>query len=154
VTIDIKTIAWLAGILEGEGCFLLKGNNTSPCIQLKMKDEDIIKRVASLWNVTVIENKKQELHWSQTYQVNLYGNRAVAWMFTIYSFMGKRRQAKIKEVVAGWKNQKRNSHYRSATFSCGHSKNPGNIASSGKHYIRCRECSNAKAREIYAIRGR
>ena len=41
-----KELHWLAGLLEGEGCFTF--NTYSPVIMLAMTDEDEVRRAATL----------------------------------------------------------------------------------------------------------
>ena len=51
--VKIIDIAWLAGLLEGEGCFRLdKGKY--PIIRLGMGDEDVVVRAASLMKTRVL----------------------------------------------------------------------------------------------------
>lgn len=44
----VKEIAWLAGYLEGEGCFG-KVKDKYPSIRVSATDEDDIEKVARLW---------------------------------------------------------------------------------------------------------
>lgn len=95
-------IYWLAGILEGEGCFTMQP--TSPRIQLKMCDEDIIIKARSLMQedsrifiIPAEGNRKT------SYRISIHGIRAIEWMMTLYPLMGRRRKEKIREVVKIWK---------------------------------------------------
>lgn len=97
-------IPWLAGLIEGEGSF--RWHHRSPAITIQMTDEDIITRVAKLWDRPVYgpygpygQSKKQ------TWQTMVTGPQAIGWMFTLYSFMGARRKQKIEEIVAEWKTR-------------------------------------------------
>jgi hypothetical protein len=53
---DEFTLAWLAGLLEGEGSFSrgLPSNPTKPIISLHMVDEDVVARVAAIWESRII----------------------------------------------------------------------------------------------------
>jgi len=101
--ITIAEITWLAGLLEGEGCFYFR---SSPAISLQMTDRDIIEKATSLVN-----NKKGKNIYSykpkgnrkRAYSLRIHGYRAIAWMLTIYSFMGERRKEKIRNVISDWK---------------------------------------------------
>lgn len=86
---------WLAGLLEGEGCFAFAG---TPKIILEMTDEDVVERAAFLINSyvkarTPKPNRKQVFHTEAT------GERARNVMEAILPHMGKRRSAKIREVL-------------------------------------------------------
>jgi hypothetical protein len=102
-------IAWLAGILEGEGCFQTRksgGYKGTPCISLQMTDKDTVEKVSKLWDAKLYgpygPYGKSKL---QTWQVNIFGKQAAEWMMTIYTLMGQRRQEKIKSILAIWKTQ-------------------------------------------------
>lgn len=100
-------IAWLAGLLEGEGSFSVV--SFMPKIQLSMTDEDIVQRAASILgtNVTGPYKSKQLTKAGgakkPVWYVNVTGSRAAAWLMTIYTLMGGRRQQKIYGVLAKWK---------------------------------------------------
>ena len=97
----VKDIIWLAGLLEGEGCFMLK-NEKYPRIVLGMTDEDIIVRAATLM--------KSRIYLSgNMYRVQVDGVKAVAWMMTLYTLLGKRRRESISKVIKIWKAR---SHYK------------------------------------------
>lgn len=92
---------WLAGILEGEGCFYLRTTNERykrAAIRLSMTDKDIVQRVRDIVgygnvNTAVLKSGKTTYVWS------IQGSHAVQVMRKIKFIMGKRRLAKIKEVL-------------------------------------------------------
>lgn len=98
-------IIWLAGILEGEGCF--RQDKNTPRITVNMTDEDIIHKIASMFNVSYkkMGGKVRESYknWKPCYSVTINGAQAVGIMFSIYSLMGQRRKSKIKEIIEAWK---------------------------------------------------
>src|ERR1700679_2626097 len=98
-------IAWLAGLLEGEGNFGFNWNairsGKSPRIRISMTDEDILQRVADLiGRITgnyprvrgrsVLTGNKQP-----AYEVCTYGANANTIMRLIVGYMGQRRRKKI-----------------------------------------------------------
>ena len=95
-----KDISWLAGWLEGEGCFYLdKGR---PCINVVTTDYDVILRAANLAGVPdtrIKEAKKRLPHHKQQYYLNLRSGLASEIMRTIRPHMGLRRGNKIDEVL-------------------------------------------------------
>lgn len=107
-------IAWLAGILEGEGSFMLKtkrGFNGTISISLQMTDKDIVDRCAKILNTKVYGpyiSKQTKLDGSskkETYLLNVFGSNAASWMMTLFSFLGIRRQEKVIELLNHWKTQ-------------------------------------------------
>lgn len=43
---ELKDLYWLAGLLEGEGCFTYSGS--TPMVQLQMTDKDVVERASLL----------------------------------------------------------------------------------------------------------
>ena len=109
---EIKDIYWIAGILEGEGCFQASNaryktkdgwkyrKTPSPTIQLVMTDKDIIERYARLVNQNITTHKpKGKETYKQAYTCTLRGKKALEWMQTVYTLMGNRRKEKIESVI-------------------------------------------------------
>ncbi len=100
--VSMKDIAWVTGIIEGEGCFRIAG--ASPTIALEMTDGDITARVAKLWGVNNNPPRARRYPGSKPlYKVSISGSKAIGWMLTMYTLLGTRRREKIKEVMAAWK---------------------------------------------------
>jgi len=100
----VRDIAWLAGILEGEGLFRFE---TSPRITLKMTDEDTVSRARDLMcsDAKIFVYQPSGRAKKTAYVFHIHGNLAIQWMMTIYSLMGRRRKEKIREIFTAWKNQ-------------------------------------------------
>lgn len=100
-------IAWAAGLLEGEGCF--KKSGASPSVVVAMTDRDAVDKIAALWgSEATVWTRRGPL--KTPYFTAIYGGPAVGWMMTIYSFLGSRRQAKIRELIADWRSRKNTFH--------------------------------------------
>lgn len=98
----IKDLYWLAGLLEGEGCFRLR--KVSPVIQLHMTDKDIVDRVRNLMSpASTVGIFVRYGAYKTVYSLNLYGATAASWMMTLYPLMGNRRQTIIREILTTWK---------------------------------------------------
>jgi len=109
--ISTAQIAWLAGLLEGEGWFRGSGATRTPQIGVAMTDRDVIERAAALLGATVCDKKvpaPNKPQWSAV----ITGEQAVRWMFTLHAYMGLRRRAKIVEVLAYWRSTKPHFRYR------------------------------------------
>jgi hypothetical protein len=96
-------LAWLAGLLEGEGTFTInyvKGKSDQPCIEVKMVDLDVIERACALMGrVSVYARKPDQTGHQIQYRVRLRGKRAAHLMRQLLPHMGKRRQARIREIL-------------------------------------------------------
>ena len=107
----ILDIAWLAGLLEGEGAFLFqkcKNWKGSLKIALQMSDYDIVARVANMFDRPCLGPYgpyNGSLQVKQTWQTYTTGSEAAAWMMTLYNFLGNRRREKIKELLLEWQKQ-------------------------------------------------
>lgn len=100
-------LAWLGGLLEGEGAFMSK--NGCPQISLQTTDQDVLDRAAAL-----LGTKRQGEGWKAkgkatykpVYACRVHGTHAISWMMTLYTFLGARRRAKITEIIEAWKASK------------------------------------------------
>ena len=95
-------LAWLAGLLEGEGSFL-KPPPSAPklaIVRVAMTDRDVIDRAAHLMGVGVIsltpKNPRHKLVWI----AQAKGTRARDLMLAIKPFMGERRSGQIDNALA------------------------------------------------------
>lgn len=146
--ISVKDIYWLAGILEGEGCFRCNEYGLSPCIGIFMNDEDIISKVAYFFRRPYYSDYPG-------YRVRIGSNDAIGWMLTLYPLLGIRRQAKISSIVKMWSaysiKLQRIRNHSGIGNKCrqGHLIKDENVAVRGD-YIRCRICctSSTKTRNI------
>lgn len=117
-------IIWLAGLLEGEGCFNYRADRNQARISVEMTDRDVIERVATLFGTGVsvraprptgkcstckgsphecrFSNHYPEIFFTMTkesYQTAVHGRKAERLMILVYPFMGERRSGKIREIV-------------------------------------------------------
>lgn len=104
-----KELAWLAGLLEGEGCFTY--TKRTPQITVSMTDRDVIERIARIFHKHVFEREPQGIGKLRVYGTAVHGSRAIQVMQTVYSLMGERRRTKIREVLLSWRSS-RGVHWR------------------------------------------
>lgn len=119
--IDAIDLAWLAGLLEGEGYFAINKDKSnsgkiyySPRIELVMTDLDVIEKVANLTSRKIRiqpakDNKKE------SYRITICGKFAIELMQSIKPYMGDRRSNKIEEIFSFWKE---NTAYAYKNWSC------------------------------------
>ena len=93
--IKLTEIAWLAGLLEGEGYFSLK-EGKYPQISLDMTVEDTVTRVSNMWNTRVTRHRNRWI-------TRVFSAYAIQWMMTLYPYLGKQRRENVREIVKFWK---------------------------------------------------
>lgn len=97
-------LVWLAGLLEGEGCFNLpRANGNSVRVRLVMTDEDVVRTAVSIFPSSVPVREKWGRSGAKicqmTYCADWMGNHAVGLMNAVLPYMHSRRAAKIKELL-------------------------------------------------------
>lgn len=102
---NIRDLYWLVGILEGEGTFYLAQplkrypRYFYPRIKVGMTDRDVVARIAAIVDSHVLgpyANKSGNL---PIYTCQIGGKRAVRLMRRIEPLMGKRRRARIRQLL-------------------------------------------------------
>lgn len=99
------SIEWLAGLLEGEGCFgRYSAGPKQPHlryarIQLGMTDEDVVRRVHEFTGVGHVYEPKQRPGCKRIWIWHARNHEAESLMQKLHPLMGLRRQAKIDEVL-------------------------------------------------------
>ena len=98
-------IEWLAGLLEGEGCFTYwHGKQVGyPVISVGMTDLDVIERIAQFWNKKV-QHRIRKQPWKPFFVTAIGGTEALSQMLTLYPHMGNRRQQRIEDVLSSWEH--------------------------------------------------
>lgn len=104
-SISPTDLAWLAGLLEGEGCFYALRNSDKqryryPAVDLKMNDEDVVRRASLLMGATWVTNTHPPTAKNTAYVTRVQGKRALQVMRLVLPYMGARRTAKIKELFS------------------------------------------------------
>ena len=108
-----QKVAWIAGLLEGEGSFLLVNKHQKTKmfqINLEMTDEDVVSKFRTylsnidikLTNNITPRDRGITINGTQTktiYTCRLNGQHAYKLSKLILPFMGKRRTQKIKEIL-------------------------------------------------------
>ena len=109
-----RDIHWIAGLIEGDGCFFVrkgKYNNGPaysayreyPGIDISMTDEDVVKHAHQIAGGTFSKLKHKTRGDKSIYSLRLRGKHALSWMMTLFPLMGRRRQAKLKEILLKWR---------------------------------------------------
>ena len=108
---QMSDLHWLAGWVEGEGCFDARvawrrkdgSPYHSPRISIGCTDKDVAAKAHNMLGGSFYTETCGR--YKPMYRVVIQGKKAIGWMMTLFSLLGKRRQSKIKEVIHLWKNQ-------------------------------------------------
>lgn len=107
---------WLAGLIEGEGCWLAKsyprkkagkvvGRIKAIRLLVWMTDLDVVQKAHRLLGEhTPIAIRPAHGNRQESYGLRVHGQRAVEWAMTLYSLMGTRRKAQIRKLLELWKS--------------------------------------------------
>jgi hypothetical protein len=109
-------LAWLSGLLEGEGSFFMitsrSGNNRGypseqrryryPQVVVNMTDQDVIERAARLMDAGVYTMPLQPNR-KQQWRTLACGAKAVRLLEALLPQMGKRRSARINELLTEYR---------------------------------------------------
>lgn len=98
-------IAWLAGLIEGEGCINFNGKN-GVTLTIAMTDQDIINKVQSITGVGKIYlGKKNQDNRKVVYSWQLRIKQELELLFPLLiPHMGERRTHKINEAIIRLQN--------------------------------------------------
>lgn len=145
--LEVKDIYWLAGLLEGEGCFLYQD---TPRITLVMSDQDVVEEAATIMKAKVKYRLPKDKNWKGMYELYLCSYRAAGWMMTLYSLLGGRRQARVRQILQKFKQSNVRRVWGDECLVHG----KGYIRRNKKTgFARCRLCSNKYAREFRVREG-
>jgi hypothetical protein len=100
--------AWLAGLLEGEGCFRVKHHNETRRskleVSLGMGDKDVVEHAYEIVGQTSVSIREKPDYRKETfklmYVVGWHGMTAENIMRRVYPYMGARRKTKIDECLS------------------------------------------------------
>ncbi len=100
--VPVHELHWLAGLLEGEGSFLMGPPSAPryPVLALQMTDEDVVARVSAMFGRKLGRWQSRHVREQPVFLVRITGAKAVAWMTALRPLMGERRRAQIDRAVA------------------------------------------------------
>lgn len=143
---DMRTLelAWLAGLLEGDGCFHLS-QGRYPLLVLGMTDRDTVERAQEVCGGvgSISERPAGTKGYKPMWRWDVCSVDAIAVMMTVYGMMSTRRQARIREVIEG---------YRSAPGRAwnGQRRREESSALEAQGLRRCSVCDEVKSLSDYA----
>jgi hypothetical protein len=104
-------IAWIAGLLEGEGYFGIDNRSKdtykvsktppAPFIKISMVDEDIIQRLSKLLDKSYFSPSRKTVKGKQVYTLHIAEKEKVLFILQkILPYMGVRRGERITECIS------------------------------------------------------
>lgn len=96
--------AWLAGLLDGEGCFDAPRGN--PRIRVKMSDLDVVLRAADVMGATTYPEATAPGR-KPLLVAQITGERAVVVMRSLLPWLGSRRSAKVTDLILAFEARHR-----------------------------------------------
>lgn len=101
---DSHTFFWLVGVFEGEAYFGYLASQRSPVIQVEMKDEHVIARIAAILGLSYSRRDRRESRPNSavTYRLMLRGRRAMQLMKRFQPYMSPRRARSIEQVEVAY----------------------------------------------------
>lgn len=92
--------AWVAGILEGEGCFDYNRTPKYPRIRVEMVDQDVIRRLQVLIGGKTRLIQRANPKWNDTLLLDVNGVAARKVMAAVRPWLGERRGAKVDSLLS------------------------------------------------------
>ena len=105
--VTVKEIGWVAGLVEGEGTIRLARSGVNdrlyPWVDVTMTDRDIVLRLRNLFATNCFYSYSPAKPRKTRFRTMVSGANAIAWLFTIFSFLGERRRKQATKVIKYWK---------------------------------------------------
>lgn len=89
----VRGLAWAAGFLEGEGCFL------SSRVHAPQVNREPLERLTRLFGGGIYLTRPKVRRWNECFRWHVSGTRARGVMMTLYALMSARRQAQIRKAL-------------------------------------------------------
>lgn len=93
-------IAWAAGLLEGEGSFLVRGS--TPCVRVTSTDLDVLERLQQIFGGNIWQVTKRKAHWKDCWVWDVSGELSIKCIKRVQPYLLKRRGLQAKEVLDRW----------------------------------------------------
>jgi hypothetical protein len=98
-----QQLIWLAGLIEGEGCFYTrKDKHGIPSFTLSMTDEDVIAYAADLLGCNYYTRQRREANAKTVYTIQINGYKVIDLIHVLLPYMFSRRRQKMLEVDEAW----------------------------------------------------
>ena len=103
-----EEIIWAAGLLEGEGSFLLQTGTYYLKVQVQMTDLDVLESIQRIFGGNIHPITKRREHWKDAWVLNISGSTAYTCMVEIRPYMHSRRTKQIDLALSARKEYEEN----------------------------------------------
>jgi hypothetical protein len=134
-------IHWVAGFLEGEGCFSC--SIRSPKIEASQKQIEPLEKLKRIYGRKIKSYRKRNINnWT------IYGTKAIELMMTLFVLMSTNRRNAIRKVISIWRTT---SIYNRDKKFCkhGHSFSVSNTYFTSRGHRRCMACRRLVSSKKY-----
>jgi hypothetical protein len=144
-------IAWFAGIFEGEGTFETSKRSTVR-MTIAMSDLDVIERLALVFPCREIATRQSNKRFPDAKPMHAWrvgdSDQVAAVIEAILPWLGERRSARAREVLAHIENRQVPGDPRNSHCKQGHALTPDNLVRRGgvKPHVRCKTCAREQWR--------
>lgn len=147
-----EELAWCGGLFEGEGTITGTATAHAPFARVSMSDRDDIERFAACFSfggVSRIDGAKPGYKAMWTWSTGGFPH-VQALVAMLWPWLGVRRKAKAKEVLARFAGGRGHARGRQACPQ-GHPYTPENTYlwpranTEGRHHRQCRTCMRARS---------
>jgi hypothetical protein len=92
-------VAWIAGILEGEGCWTTKNGRATWWISVRMTDRDIVERLATLTGIGRLSEEKPRPGHKHVWAWGVGVRQHREWLtLKVWPWLGERRRERIRQL--------------------------------------------------------
>lgn len=137
-----QDVAYMAGVFDGEGWFV-GSDHADPGAFIAMCDFDVIDKLHEMSGLgrmetprATITGKKLQKKWAISKH-----EEVEEFIYAVLPFLGERRSARAKEVLAQIEKRRARREWREVYFVCGHEKTEENTYHTNQGKTICRECS-------------
>ena len=103
---DRRNVAWLCGVLVGDGCFTTSGGNPPVC-RLRMSNKEVINRVSALLKANNRNDGPSRLGTKDLHRVEISGNKLKSLKDPMLPLLFKKRGERLNELFSSWKPKRK-----------------------------------------------
>ncbi len=143
----LEDLHWIAGFLEGEGCFGRCGGTVH--VTASQVEKDPIDKLHNLLGGNVIYIRRDHPKQSNHYRWSAYGETAELIMKAVFPIMSTKRKNKISETLAWYASRPGRNFVKSGRKTCRkglHQWNDENTYVDSRVMRTCRLCERASGK--------
>jgi hypothetical protein len=97
--VSTAEVGWIAGILEGEGCWTAHGDRGNWLVAVRMTDQDIIDRLHYITGVGLVTVEESARGYKTAWAWQVAARPQREWLtVTVWPWLGTRRRARILQL--------------------------------------------------------